>query len=61
MPSSGRLGRKGVDDGALLLVAKDDRAVRIEVGHGLEGALTDLMSKRIVEDIIVPRFKTGDF
>jgi uncharacterized protein len=56
-----KLGRKGVDDGALLLVAKDDRALRIEVGYGLEGVLTDLMSKRIIEDIIVPRFKTGDF
>jgi uncharacterized protein len=56
-----KLGRKGVDDGAILLIAKDDRALRIEVGYGLEGVLTDLMSKRIVEDIIVPRFKTGDF
>jgi uncharacterized protein len=56
-----KLGRKGVDDGALLLIARDDRALRIEVGYGLEGVLTDLMSKRIIEDIIVPRFKTGDF
>jgi uncharacterized protein len=56
-----KLGRKGVDDGALLLVAKDDRALRIEVGYGLEGVLTDLMSRRIIDDIIVPRFKTGDF
>ncbi|HEY7758437.1 MAG TPA: YgcG family protein [Burkholderiales bacterium] len=56
-----KLGRKGVDDGALLLVAKDDRELRIEVGYGLEGALTDLVSNRIVEDIIVPRFRQGDF
>ena len=56
-----KLGRKGVDDGALLLVAKDDRALRIEVGYGLEGALPDAIAKRIIEDIIVPRFKTGDF
>lgn len=56
-----KIGRKGVDDGAILLVARDDRALRIEVGYGLEGALTDLASKRIIEDIIVPRFKTGDF
>ena len=56
-----KLGRKGADDGALLLVAKDDRALRIEVGQGLEGALPDAAANRIVEDIIVPRFKTGDF
>jgi len=56
-----KLGRKGVDDGALLLVAKNDRELRIEVGYGLEGALSDLVSNRIVEDIIVPRFKQGDF
>jgi uncharacterized protein len=56
-----KLGRKGVDDGALLLVAKNDRRLRIEVGYGLEGVLTDLVSNRIIEDIIVPNFKTGDF
>jgi uncharacterized protein len=56
-----RLGRKGVDDGALLLVAKDDRALRIEVGYGLEGALTDITAKRIVAEIITPRFQEGDF
>jgi len=55
-----KLGRKGVDDGALLLVAKDDRALRIEVGYGLEGVLPDATANRIIEDIIVPRFKTGD-
>jgi len=55
-----KLGRKGVDDGALLLVARDDRALRIEVGYGLEGVLPDATANRIIEDIIVPRFKTGD-
>jgi uncharacterized protein len=56
-----KLGRKGVDDGAILLVARNDRAPRIEVGYGLEGALPDIVSKRIIEDVIVPRFKLGDF
>jgi uncharacterized protein len=56
-----RLGRKGVDDGVLLLIAKDDRTLRIEVGYGLEGVLTDIASKRIVSDIIVPHLKDGDF
>ena len=56
-----KLGRKKVDDGAILVVAKDDRAVRIEVGYGLEGALTDLTSKRIISEIILPRFKQQDF
>lgn len=56
-----RLGRKGVDDGALLLVAKDDRALRIEVGYGLEGVLTDATSRRIIDEIIVPYFRQGDF
>lgn len=56
-----KLGRKKVDDGAILLVAKDDRALRIEVGYGLEGALPDAIAKRITDDIIVPRFKAGDF
>ena len=56
-----KLGRKKVDDGAILVVAKDDRAVRIEVGYGLEGALTDLTSKRIINETILPRFKAQDF
>jgi len=54
-------GRKNVDDGALLVVAKDDRTLRIEVGYGLEGALTDAVSKRIISEIIVPRFRQGDY
>jgi uncharacterized protein len=56
-----KLGRKGIDDGALLLVAKDDRAVRIEVGYGLEGALPDAVANRIIDEIIVPCFKRGEF
>ena len=56
-----KVGRAAPDDGALLLVAKDDRRLRIEVGRGLEGALTDLVSKRIVADIIAPQFKRGDY
>jgi uncharacterized protein len=56
-----KLGRKGVDDGALLVIAKDDRALRIEVGYGLEGALNDATAKRIVADVITPRFREGDF
>ena len=56
-----KLGRKKVDDGALLLIAKNDRALRIEVGYGLEGALNDATSKRIVSEIITPRFKQQDF
>ena len=58
---SWKLGRKGVDDGALLLVAKNDRRMRIEVGRGLEGALPDAITKRIVDEHIAPRFKEGDF
>jgi len=54
-------GRKNVDDGALLVVAKDDRTLRIEVGYGLEGVLTDAVCKRIISEIIVPRFRQGDF
>ena len=56
-----KLGRKGVDDGALLAIAKDDRVMRIEVGYGLEGALNDATAKRIVADVITPRFREGDF
>lgn len=58
---SWKLGRKGIDDGALLLVAKDDRKLRIEVGYGLEGALNDATAKRIISETISPRFKQGDF
>jgi uncharacterized protein len=56
-----KLGRKGVDDGVLLLIAKDDHKLRIEVGYGLEGALNDATAKRIVSETIAPYFKRGDF
>ena len=56
-----KLGRKGIDDGALLLVAMQDRAIRIEVGYGLEGVLNDATCKRIVSEIITPEFQRGDF
>jgi uncharacterized protein len=56
-----KLGRKKIDDGAILVVAKNDRALRIEVGYGLEGALTDATGKRIISEIITPRFQQGDF
>ncbi len=56
-----KLGREGVDDGVLLLVARDDRKVRIEVGYGLEGAVTDLQSRRMIDELIGPAFRRGDF
>lgn len=56
-----KLGRKGVDDGVLLLVAKNDRQLHIEVGYGLEGAIPDAIAKRIIEQDIVPLFKQGNF
>lgn len=56
-----KLGQKEKDNGVLLLVAKDDRKVRIEVGQGLEGALTDLMTGSIIRKEIVPRFRDGDY
>ncbi|HEV3011108.1 MAG TPA: YgcG family protein [Burkholderiales bacterium] len=56
-----KIGRQKVDDGAILVVAKDDRALRIEVGYGLEGVLNDATANRIIREIIVPRFREGDF
>lgn len=55
-----RLGDKKRDDGLLLLVAMKDRAIRIEVGYGLEGAVTDVVSSRIIREIMAPRFRAGD-
>lgn len=55
------LGRKDVSDAALLVVAKNDRKMRIEVGRGLEGDLTDLVAGRIIRDLITPLFKRGEF
>lgn len=56
-----KLGRENVDDGALLIIAKNDRTLRIEVGYGLEGVLTDATSNRIINEAIVPHFRNGDF
>ncbi len=56
-----KIGRKKIDDGALLVIAKNDRRLRIEVGYGLEGALTDATTRRIIDEDITPKFKSGDF
>ncbi|SEI46594.1 TPM domain-containing protein [Frateuria terrea] len=56
-----KVGRKGTDDGVLLLVAKDDRRVRIEVGYGLEGAIPDAATARIIREYIAPKFRVGDY
>lgn len=56
-----KIGRKGTDDGVLLLVAKDDRRVRIEVGYGLEGAIPDAANARIIREYIAPKFREGDY
>ena len=56
-----KIGRKGVDDGLILLVAKDDRRLRIEVGYGLEGVIPDSVARRVIDEKITPRFRDGDF
>lgn len=60
-----KLGRKGTDDGVLLIVAKDNppslRRLRIEAGRGVQGSLTDAQSKRILQDVIAPHFRQNDF
>lgn len=55
------LGQEGVNNGVLFLVARNDRKIRIEVGYGLEGTLTDALAKTIIDAVIVPRFRAGDF
>ena len=55
------IGQKGANNGVLLIVAPSERKVRIEVGYGLEGTLTDALTRIIIEDTILPRFKAGDF
>lgn len=55
------IGRKKLDDGILLLVVKDDRKARIEVGYGLEGAVPDITAGRIIREYMAPRFRTGDY
>jgi uncharacterized protein len=56
-----KLGRKGVDDGVLFVIAKQERKMRIHTGRGVQGTLTDILAKRIVADIVAPKFRTGDF
>lgn len=56
-----KAGRAKIDDAAQLVIAKNDRKLRIEVGYGLEGALTDATAKRIISEVITPQFKHGDF
>ncbi len=56
-----KIGRRKIDDGALLVVAKNDHKLRIEVGYGLEGSLTDATASRIISEIITPKFRSGDF
>jgi len=55
-----KLGRKGADNGILLVVAAKDRRARIEVGYGLEGVVPDAIGKRVIEDMMIPRFREGD-
>jgi len=61
LAESWKIGRAKVDDGVILIVAKDDRAMRIEVGYGLEGAIPDAIAKRIIEERIIPQFRAGNF
>ena len=56
-----RIGRGEADDGLLLLVAKTDRKARVEVGHGLEGAVTDALSSRVIREYLAPRFRAADY
>jgi uncharacterized protein len=56
-----KIGRKKIDDGALLVIAKNDHKLRVEVGYGLEGALTDVTARRIIDEVITPKFRSGDF
>lgn len=56
-----KIGRKGVDDGIVMVIARSDQAMRIEVGYGLEGAVPDAVAKRLIEEEFIPRFRGGDF
>ncbi len=56
-----KVGRKGVDDGVILIVAKDDHKLRLEVGYGLEGVIPDAVAKRVISETITPHFKNGDY
>lgn len=56
-----KLGRKDIDDGVLLLIAKEQKELRIEVGYGLEGSLSDVVANRIINEVIVPEFQDNKF
>ena len=56
-----KIGKKGFDNGAILLIARDDRRLRIEVGYGLEGVMPDAIASRIIREVITPRFRSGDY
>ncbi|HZV22947.1 MAG TPA: TPM domain-containing protein, partial [Luteimonas sp.] len=56
-----KLGRKGIDDGVVVVVAKDDHRVRIEPGYGLEGAIPDAIANRIIQEYMVPKFRADDY
>lgn len=56
-----KIGRVGIDDGVVVLVAKDDRAMRLEVGYGLEGAVPDAIARQLIEDYFLPGFRSGDY
>ncbi len=56
-----KIGRKGVDDGIVVVIARSDRAIRIEVGYGLEGAVPDAVAKRLIEEEFIPKIREGDF
>jgi uncharacterized protein len=58
---SWKIGEKGFDNGAILLIARDDRRLRIEVGYGLEGVMPDAIASRIIREVITPRFRSGDY
>ncbi|MDR2872243.1 MAG: TPM domain-containing protein [Xanthomonadaceae bacterium] len=56
-----KIGRKGIDDGVLLVVAKDDQRVRIQTGYGLEGAIPDITANRVIQEYLVPKFRENDY
>ena len=56
-----KLGREGVDDAVILVVAKDDRRVRVQPGYGLEGAIPDAIANRVIQEYLAPKFRAGDF
>jgi len=56
-----KIGRARVDDGVILVIAKDDHKLRVEVGRGLEGPIPDVVAKRVIREVIAPHFLTGDF